>query len=108
MNSSQDIFTMLKMSNDESEYLEESTHLQSQSLLWFQHRAGRITASLFRRVKQVSLTTTPASLVKTILQESKVDSSKVPALQWGLSNEDRARSEYLSIKILSVITVDYM
>ena len=55
------------MSNDESEYLEESTRLQSQSLLWVQHRAGRITASLFRRVKQTSLT---ASLVKIILQES--------------------------------------
>ena len=38
---------VIKISNDEAAYLEESTKLQSQSLLWFEQRIGRITASKF-------------------------------------------------------------
>ena len=37
------IFQKLSITNSEATYLEESTRLQSQSKLWFDHRVGRIT-----------------------------------------------------------------
>ena len=43
------------VSQEEVTYLEEATRLQSQSLLWFVHRVGRITASMFHAVNSASL-----------------------------------------------------
>ena len=37
----------LVVTQAEADYLEQSTRLQSQSLTWFNHRRGRITASKF-------------------------------------------------------------
>ena len=91
----QRVFDSLSVSIEEATYLEESTRLQSHSPLWFHHRTGRITASMFKRVKQASILKPPTSLIKMIMQETKVDSSKVPALHWGISNEAQARREYL-------------
>ena len=59
----------LKITSEESIYLKESTRLQSQSPLWYEHRIGRITASMFKRVKQASVINPPASLVKALMQE---------------------------------------
>ena len=39
-------FQKLSITTDEAKYLEESTRLQSQSKLWFDHRVGRITAPI--------------------------------------------------------------
>ena len=85
----------LKITSEESIYLKESTHLQSQSPLWNEHRTGRITASKFKRVKQTSVINPPACLVKELVQESRFDSRKVPALHWGITNEDTALKAYL-------------
>ena len=53
----EDVFTnKIVVTQEEANYLEESTRLQSQSLLWFKHRTGRITASKFLAVKRASLT----------------------------------------------------
>ena len=68
---SQQVFNhALKITSEESVYLKESTRLQSQSPLWYEHRTGRITASKFKRVKQASIINPPASLVKELMQES--------------------------------------
>ena len=92
----EDVFdSTLVVTKEEAAYLEESTRLQSQSLLWYEHRKGRITASRFRAVSRASTDSPPASLIKALLQETKFDSSKVPALHWGISNEDEARKDYL-------------
>jgi hypothetical protein len=80
-----------KISKEESEYLEEVSHLQSKTPLLFKHRAGRITASLFHRVSQTFIHKPSGSLIKTLMQESTFDSIKVPVLRWGLINEDIAR-----------------
>ena len=60
----------LKITSEESDYLEESTRLQFQSPLWYEHRTGRITPSKFKRVNQASIVNPPASLVKELMQES--------------------------------------
>ena len=49
--------------------------------------------------------TPPESLIKTLLEESSFDSMKVPALRWGLTHEDQARSDY--IKEASVHHVNF-
>ena len=51
-----DVFlNRLNFSKAEADYLEESTKLQSQSLLWFRYRTGRITASKFAPVSRASI-----------------------------------------------------
>ena len=92
-----EVFTKgIVITPEEAAYLEESTRLQAQSLLWFEHRMGRITASKLLAVRRASLHPPPASLVKQIMERSKI-SAYVPALQWGISNEDTARETYLGL-----------
>lgn len=84
----------LKITDDEVQYLEESTKLQSQCLLWFKYRIGRITASKFAAV-QKARSPPPMSLIKQIMGETSFDSSKVPALNWGITNEPNACKDYI-------------
>ena len=88
--------TGIVVTREEAAYLEESTRLQSQSLLWFKHRTGRITASKFLAFKRASLCSPPSSLVKQVMERSAI-SSHVPALRWGIDNEDVAREEYMEL-----------
>ena len=81
---------------EEAAYLEESTRLQAQSLLWFEHRMGWITASKLLAVKHTSLDPPPVSLVKQIMERSTI-SAYVPALQWGIHNEDAAREANMEL-----------
>ena len=85
-----DVFNTLKITTEESAYLEESTQLQAQSTVWHQHRLGRITSSVFMSVCKALVINPPKHLVKTILMGSQFNSSKVPSLQWGISHEDEA------------------
>ena len=87
---------IMLITHDEAAYLEESTRLQAQSLLWFEHRIGHLTASKFLAVSQASLDPPPASLVKEIMVRSN-RSGFVPALQWGTGNEDKAREAYVEL-----------
>lgn len=86
---------VIAMSADEAMYLEECTRLQAQSLLWFEHQIGRITASKFLRVSQASLTSPSSSLVKLIMEQSN-SPCLAPAIQWGINYEDNARKEYIA------------
>ena len=77
------VFQSLTISIDEAKYLEESTRLQSQSKLWFDYWAGRLTASKFAAVSKASLSPPPASLVKEIIGSKPVSLDGVPAIDWG-------------------------
>ena len=85
----------LNISKEEAKYLEESTKLQSQCLLWFKYRTGRITASKFGPVSRACIHNPPVSLVKDLMKENHFNSSKVPTLQWGISNEPNACKAYI-------------
>ena len=93
----QDVFRKLKVTSEESDYLEECTKLQAQSSLWHHHRTGQITSSIFKKVTRASPINPPSSLVKIILSESSLDSSKVPSLNWGITHEDAAREAYIDL-----------
>ena len=86
----------IKITQEEADYLEKSTKLQAQSLLWFAHRRGRITASKFSAVLHTSIASPSQSLVDSILAE-KCFEAKSPSLEWGRVNEPVAREEYLHI-----------
>ena len=88
----QDVFRKLKVTSEESDYLEECTKLQAQSSLWHHHRTGQITSSIFKKVTRASPINPPSSLVKIILSESSLDSSKVPSLNWGITHEDAKKN----------------
>lgn len=91
-----DVFlNRLNISKAEADYLEESTKLQSQSLLWFRYRTRCITASKFVPVSRASIHDPPVSLLRDLMKESHFNSSKVPALQWGISNEQIACKTYI-------------
>lgn len=86
---------VIKISNDEAAYLEESTKLQSQSLLWFEQRIGRITASKFFSVSHANLNPPPASLINQIMEKDSIP-RHIPAIQWGITNEGTAREAYIN------------
>ena len=59
-----EVFTSdLKITEQESHYLAECTHLQSQSPTWFKHRKGRLTAFKFKAICHTSLTNPSQSLL---------------------------------------------
>ena len=101
-----EVFQRITVSQEECAYLEQCTRLQSQSKLWFEHRIGRITASKFSVVARASLDSPPASLVKQLMERSRLFSS-VPAIQWGIEHEDVARKAYLELAREKHINLHY-
>ena len=85
----------IKITDDEATYLEESTKLQAQCLLWHKYRVGRITASNFAAVSKAKLSPPPMSLIKKIMGETSTDINRVPALKWGVTNEPIACNAYI-------------
>ena len=80
----------------QADFLEASTRGQSSSVVWFEHRIGRITASVMGGVSKCKETAYPYSLVNSIMQYSKPPSN-VPALKWGRQSEATAHKEYIAI-----------
>ena len=72
--------------------LEVKTREQSSSKLWFDHRHGRVTASIFGDVMaHMRSHTSSASLLDRICERQSVVKSRCPpALQWGRDNEQAA------------------
>ena len=85
----------IQFTKEEAAFLEKSTKQQSNSSLWYDHRKGRITASVFGRVARCAERTYPTSLIKNIMQYTSISPS-IPALNWGRKNEHRARVAYIN------------
>ena len=85
----------IKVTKEEALYLEETTRLQSLSLVWAQHRVGRITASRFGAVYKARISPPPVSLIQQLMGENCLDPIKVPSLKWGIDNESIAREAYI-------------
>ena len=79
----------------QADFLEASTRQQSSSVLWFEHRIGRITASVLGKVSRCQNTSYPYSIVRSIMQYSKPPTN-VPSLKWGRQNEAIAREQYIA------------
>ncbi|XP_048258168.1 uncharacterized protein LOC125383619 [Haliotis rufescens] len=73
--------------------VEAATRNQAGSPLWFQFRAGRITASKMKSASRTSLLDPSRSLLRHICYPNEVKFSH-PATRWGCSHEVTARDAY--------------
>lgn len=76
--------------------IEKITRGQSDNTAWFEHRYGRITASLFPSVMHFKFTDNPENYILKKILSSSVDSSHslVPSLAFGKKYEPVARQQY--------------
>jgi len=84
----------IAVTKEEAGYLEQSTVLQSESLLWFEHHKGRITVSHVGSVFHTSLDSLSSSMISRILQQRPIPD--VAGLRWGRENEPLARHQYIA------------
>ena len=90
----EEVANSLKVTADEAQYVEEFTRLQSQSLVWFEQRAGRITSSVAHDVLHTRMEAPAKSLIKKICSDTP-SKLNVPAINWGRDKESVARDDYL-------------
>ncbi|XP_035694879.1 uncharacterized protein LOC118428783 isoform X2 [Branchiostoma floridae] len=72
--------------------LNKATVGQSKSALWRQQRKGRVTSTSMHDVLHAS---NPTTAVRKVMQYDCKDLSQVPAIQWGMKQEEKARQQYL-------------
>ena len=91
-----EVFEKLKVTMEEADFLEQTTRGQSNSVVWYDYRKGRVTASCFFDAYRhmCSLQCYPKSLIKKIMQYESVAPS-IPSLKWGREKETEARSAYI-------------
>ena len=83
----------LKATEDEVRYMEESTRLQSHSLVWFEQRAGHIISSVVHCVLHTRMKAPAKSRIKNISSDTP-SKLNVPAINWGKDKESVARGDY--------------
>ncbi len=88
----------MKLKKDECTYLANATKLQSQSSFWWEYKKGLLTSSKFKAISRTSITKPAKSLVEEIITRKRTN-SKIPALLWGVENEETARMCYKNIAI---------
>ena len=90
---SQDLFNSIKVTQSAADKLSLETMEQSSSKLWYDHRAGRITASNMHKVLKYTGRRYLLSILKSIMQYYKI-SGKVPTLKWAREKEATAIEQY--------------
>ena len=90
---SETAFNELKISVKEAETVEEATRDQADSKVWFEQRAGRVTASKFKAACSTNPDKPSKSLIKMICYPGAHRFSNA-ATKWGISNESKAREAY--------------
>lgn len=86
------VMEKVHITEEESRAIEAATRDQAGSPLWFLHRKGRVTASLFKdvcRSKRVHCST----LINKIFTHRQLH---VPAIQYGIDNEGAAKERLLA------------
>ena len=90
---SKHLYFTLTLTDQECSMIEKLTKNQRESKRWFEYREGRLTASSFHSIYTLRKQTNPENLVHRIL--SAKDISHIPAVQWGINNENTAIQEYI-------------
>jgi hypothetical protein len=91
-----DIFQKMNISSEQVKLIEEATRNQSKSSLWFQMRAGRITASNFYKACHTDPASPSVSLIKEVCYGSSFTSK---ATTWGCTHENEAVRQYKQVSI---------
>ncbi|XP_067125337.1 uncharacterized protein [Centruroides vittatus] len=87
------LFQELQLTEDQVKNICDMTTKQYKQKLWFQYRAGRITASIMKAACHTSLTNPAKSLIKKICYPFE-HRFKSPSVRWGCEHESHARSKY--------------
>ncbi|KAJ4944639.1 hypothetical protein JOQ06_013182 [Pogonophryne albipinna] len=85
------VFEELNLTPEPCLLVEEKTRKRSRSRVWFEQRAGRVTASSFH---EAAKTESSSSLIKRVCYPRSSQFS-TEATRWGLQNEDTAIKSYL-------------
>ena len=83
----------LNLTEDEINFIEKKTKLQSQEFDWFLYRKGRVTASKCKRVASLKPTTSPSKTMKELLVNNTPQST---AMLQGLQNEDSIAEAFIN------------
>ena len=88
------IYDNLIVTADQATLVEKMTRGQAKSRLWFQQRAGRITASKMKNTLSTSVDNPALSLIKAICYPETTKFYSV-ACEYGCKHESEARREYI-------------
>lgn len=88
-----DVMPSLTVSEGSAKAIEAMTRQQSSSPSWFTYRAGRVTASVMKKVCHTSIDNPSVSLLKLVCYPEK-QALKTPPITWGLENERHAFRAY--------------
>ena len=83
----------LEVTGDECQAIETSTRKQSQNKVWYQQRAGRITASNLKSACKTNTAKPAKSLAKSICYP-EAHKFSTPSTRWGPEHKGRARKAY--------------
>ena len=89
----QGIKRKLNFTEDEINFIEKKTKLQSQESDWFLYRKGRVTASKCKRVASLKPTTSPSKTMRELLVNNTPQST---AMLQGLQNEDSIAEAFIN------------
>ena len=84
---------LVEITPDECRAIKASTRKRSQSKVWYQQRAGRITASNLKTACKTNTAKPAKSLVKSICYPEAHEFSTVTK-RWGCKHESRACKVY--------------
>lgn len=89
----EDVYDSYRVTEEHVKVIEKVTKTQSQSKIWYQQRAGRVTASRLKSALATSVANPSPSLIKSICypESSKFHSA---ACRWGCVHEGTARTAY--------------
>ena len=90
---SEETLRSIAISTEQAKSLELLTRGQSHSKLWYQYRAGRITASKFKNAVHTDVAHPSQSLIKRICYPESFK-FKTQSTCWGLEHEKQAIADY--------------
>ena len=83
----------LNINEEQASKIERETREQHRSSHWHAMRAGRVTASQMHSVNRFNFDKPATSTIKSVCYPKTMKPTE--ATSWGISNEDRARRDYL-------------
>ena len=89
-----EVYDNLFITADQAELVERHTRKQTSSRVWFQQRAGCVTASKLKNVPSTNISQPSTSLIKSICYPDKQRFTSA-ACSYGCKHEDAARNEYM-------------
>ncbi|KAK3884698.1 hypothetical protein Pcinc_011018 [Petrolisthes cinctipes] len=88
------VYNTTCISQQQVDLIEKSSRKQTKSRIWWQQRAGRVTASMLKKVLHTSPTNPAPSLIRAVCYPQDV-MFKTPATRWGCEHEKDAVKAYI-------------